>query len=1018
MDTPRIQPPVAVKTAATLALLAALCAAPALLAAQTSARPTAWLDVRDCGASGSDFSTTASATRGSKAITVAHVGDFKAGQGVMLSECNPRITKQTIWGPRHVVVMGRPLKGKAEIQGYDGSQGDWLVLLLDVPEGTTAFRWSEDIARTWSPTVPITGDWQPLRDGIEVRFAKHDWEKGYTVAFTARGQLVTAIEKIEGNVVTLRGAPTRTVSAAALRHCDDAALQAAIGRALKEKRNVHLPVGRYRLSRGVRVQNAGSITIEGASAKNTVLDISEGEGACITLSKGNEVTIRNLTMVGHSGFGERDQCGLLRTLGSSYFWGFGAKGCNAVTIGSTKRVLIENCHGRRMATECFVSGSRSRGTPEKPNPAYTQATTYLRCSAIDCGRNAFNDVTCGSENTSVLHCRIVDVGGCAWEGASRFVKFVGNYVRNSGTVAMGNLGTYNRDESYPALGAGQHIVASNVFESNVPYGRCAIRSAVGATQVLIANNLFINFGSSAVEASGRSDPTHYASARTTITGNIFDMTEVGAASRPRTAVDVSAPGAIISNNQIYVRGACDPHVTAIRLLEPALDVTIHGNLIRNCGTGIVTGRAVSRVGEVIDSSTFAARYRTVPLDPRRERQCQGWSLVWLAGRRPKGVSVLEAITAAADPKALRFRLKEPHAIKPGDNFELIPPAANWNIHDNTIAGCLQPVILDSYGGATSVFRDNMLTRSATSGVKQAIRVHGRFHLIGNHFAGFDQAGCAALALHPDPLGRTVRSLFHGNTFEQCAHIVRESRAGLWEAASVRDNVFIECRSVPKQAGPAPVRDNIAPVVAEAIAPRQAVLTAPRTAQPPTLDGSVEDWPWQQNARVVAIAQTPAGDSLGTPAGRACAAWDDQHLYLSIRIEIPKRAKLRGGTDFRHCDGVEVSLQAPSAKAATPIFVLWGSTDGSYQALPPGGATPAQCQALHKAVTYSAVVTPKEWTCEWRIPFAALGMHPAKVERLRFNIGTHLAASDAWVAWVATGGAFYEVGSAGELVLTR
>ena len=512
--------------------------------------PSSWLDARDCGASGSEFSTTAATEKGSNSITVADLGDFKVGQGVIVSECNPRCAGSAIWGPRHVVVMGRPLQDKVEIRGYDGTQGDWVVLLLDVPEGTRSFCWSEDLARTWTETVPITGDWQPLRDRIEVRFNQHDWEKGYTVHFSLRGQLATAIDKIEGEVVTLHDAPTRTVRGATLRHCDDAALQAAIDRAVKEKRNLHVPVGRYRLSRGLNVRGASAIIIEGASPVDTILDISEGEGGCIRLSKGIDVTVRNFTMVGHSGFAERDQCGHLRTRGSSYFWGFGAQGCNAVSIGSTERVLIENCHGRRMATECFVSGSSSRGTAEKPNAAHSKQTTYLRCSAIDCARNGFNDVMCGSENTSVLDCRIVDVGGCAWEGASRFVKFAGNYVRNAGTVAMGNLGPANHDATFPELGAGQHIIANNVFESNVPYGGCAIRAAVGATQVLVTNNLFVNFGSSAVHISGNSDLTHYPSANATISGNLFDMTEIGEKSASRTAVDVSAADVLVSDNQI------------------------------------------------------------------------------------------------------------------------------------------------------------------------------------------------------------------------------------------------------------------------------------------------------------------------------------------------------------------------------------------------------------------------------------------------------------------------------------
>ena len=460
------------------------------------------LNARDFGASGSEFTTTASTEAGSNKIVVKDVGDFKAGQGVMLSKCNPHYVIEAIWGPRDVTGWARKLGDKAEIRGYDGTQGDWIVLMLDVPKGTRAFRWTGDMARTWKPTVPITGDWQLLRDGIEVRFNRNDWEKGYTVVFAARGQLVTAIEKIEGNTITLRDAPTRSVKDARVRHCDDAALQAAVDHAIKEKRNLYVPIGHYRLSKGVRVNEPEGLTIEGENSVHTVLDISEGNGACITLSGGKEATLRNLTMVGHSGFDKRDQCGNIRMLGASYFWGFAAKNCNATTVRGTERVLIENCHGRRMASECFVSACRGRGAT-RPNQSRTKQLTYLRCSAIDCGRNGFNDVTCGPENTSILYCRIVDVGGCAWEGASRFVKFIGNYVRNAGTVAMGNLGPGNRDKSFEKLGAGQHIIADNVFERVVPYGRCAIRSAVGSTQVIIANNLFINFGSSAVLASGR-----------------------------------------------------------------------------------------------------------------------------------------------------------------------------------------------------------------------------------------------------------------------------------------------------------------------------------------------------------------------------------------------------------------------------------------------------------------------------------------------------------------------------------
>lgn len=779
------------------ALTLICCFATALCSAEAETANTAStsLNVQECGTSGSKFETTAATTTGSKEITVSNVGDYKVGQGVMVSKCNVRYQNKILWGPKSAYVASKPLGDAVEIHGYDGSSGSWTVFVLDIKPATSpAFRWSDDLGRTWKPEVPITGDWQPLSGGTEVRFGKLDWESGYVITFSARDQLVSTIEKIEGNALTLKDAANRSVKDAAVRHCDAAALQAAIDRAIKEKRNVYVPVGYYRLARSVSVRKAEGIAIEGASGVNTVLDISDGEGACLNLSGGTEVTLRNLRFLGHTGFDDRDQCGYLNTQGARDVWGFYLKPCHAVEIAGTERVLVENCHASKMSGECFVSGGPSRGTTKQPNRFHTKFTTYLRCSVTDCGRNAFNDWNLGPENTSVLYCRIQDVGGCSWEGASRFVKLIGNYVRNAGTVAIGNLGPANRDPSFEELGAGQHIVADNVFESKVPYGGCAIRSARGATQVLIRNNLFVNFGSSAVEAAGWRDSSNFPSANTTITGNLMDMTEVGEKPVARTAIEVSASDTIISDNQIYVRGACDPKVTAIRIAEPALNVEVHDNLIRNCGSGLVTGRAQSRVGEVVDPVTFVLGWGTMPPERREPNLYRGWNLVWLAGGKPAGLSVVDSF----DPKTLRFKLKQQRQVKVGETFEVIPPSANWKIHNNTVADCLNPVVLDSYGSDTSVFRDNLLTRGGVSGVKQALEVRGRFQLIGNHITGFDEPGCSALALFPDRLGNPVRNLYRSNVLERCANAITESQKGLWEASTTVGNLFLECGAAPGQ----------------------------------------------------------------------------------------------------------------------------------------------------------------------------------------------------------------------------
>jgi len=396
-------------------------------------------------------------------------------------------------------------------------------------------------------------------------------------------------------------------------------------------------------------------------------------------------------------------------------------------------VLVENCHASRMSGECFVAGGRSRGAA-KPGQPYTKKITYLRCSVTDSARNAFNDVMCGIENTDVLNCRIVDVGGNAWEGASRFVKFMGNYVRNAGPIGIGNLGPCNRDDTYPDLGAGQTLVADNVFEGNICYGNCAIRTSRGSTQVIVRNNLFVNFGSSGVEIGGGGCPDEFPAANTTVAGNIFDMTAVGQKSVARTAITVGADDSVVSDNQIYVRGTNDAAVTGIRLREPAVNALVHDNLVRNCGAGIVVIAAQSVVKEVVDATTFVVGYGSVPLgwQPHLYR---GWTLAWFRGGKPAGTSEIESFA----PLASRFKLKQPADMKAGDRFEILSDAANWNIHDNVITGCLNPIVLDSHGSASSILKGNLISRGGAAGAKQAIQIlRGQFTVSGNLMNGFDE----------------------------------------------------------------------------------------------------------------------------------------------------------------------------------------------------------------------------------------------------------------------------------------
>lgn len=969
------------------------------------------LNIAECGASGSQVQTTATTTAGSNVITVTDPGDFKVGQGVMVSRCSIQFSNGVLWGPKKEYIKSAPLKDLVQMRGYDGSLGSWTVYILDVEGGTPAtFRWSDDLGRTWKQDkVGITGDWQKLSGGTEVKFGKLDWESGYAVTFSARDQLLSTIEKIEGKAITLKDPAAQSATGAVVRHNDTAALQAAIDRGIKEKRNVYFPPGTYRLAKPLVVKDATGITIEGSDGVNCILDISEGEGACFDLRDGREVNIRNFRMLGNTGFDARDQAGYLSLRGANNVWGFYLKPCHGIVITQTERVLVENCHASKMSGECFYCSGRAR-TYGKPEPAqYTKSLTWLRCSVTDSARNAFNNNNM-SENTSVLNCRIVDVGGCTWEGASRFVRFTGNYVRNAGTVAMGNV--RSRAEQYEQLGTGQHIIADNVFEGNICYGGAAIRAAACATQVIIRDNIFVNFNSSAIDISGMTGPLDLPAGISTISGNVMDFTNVSPQSASRTAIEISAPHVIVNDNQIYVRGAADPLVTGFRLREPAIGLKIHDNQVRSVGTGLTVDRASAVVTEVVDNRTFLCPGRKIPMERRQSPRYAGYNVVWLRGGKVTGQSVVESF----DPETLRFKLRAPARMQVGDGLEIYAPAANWDIHSNSFSGCLTPVVLDGYGSATSVFADNVVSRGGATPVKEAVAIKGQYRLLGNQFAGFDEPGSVTLSLYPNRLGKASANLYQDNIFQHCAVPVQETQKGLWEACRGGGNTFIDCTAKPAELT-APTL-NIVPQVVKVEPPAPAVLRAPKLVKPVKLDGDTTEWPWSDKARVAVLKQTPDGSPYLGQKAYAMAACDANALYLAMKVTLPPGYKLKLSGGQYDGDGLEMAFQSAESQSPTPIYVNWGGAGGNWGPVAAGGATAAQMNLVGKSVTYAATKTADGWQCEWRIPYAVLGPKPQSVKKLLFNAGIFEAGINQWVVWAGTGAEIFRVDRGGVIVLER
>jgi len=300
-------------------------------------------------------------------------------------------------------------------------------------------------------------------------------------------------------------------------------------------------------------------------------------------------------------------------------------------------------------------------------------------------------------------------------------------------------------------------------------------AATGAEQ---GHRLDTNCSRRASLASGRADLTHYPSTNTIITGNVIDLTCVEETPVRRAGITVSANATTVSNNQVYVRGAADPLVTGIRLEEPAVGLTVHDNLLQNCGQGLVTARASASVGEVLDDRSFLLGSYGIPAGRPPGHDYKGWQVVWLNGGKVTGTSTL----AGCDAETCRFTLTTPRAMKGGDLLEIYSPGGtHWNLHDNTIAGCLVPVVLDSYGSPTAVFARNLITRGGATGVKEALALKGRFDLLGNTFSGFDEPGSVAVALYLDRFGQVPANRYRGNVFDQCTTVVAEQQPGMWAA---------------------------------------------------------------------------------------------------------------------------------------------------------------------------------------------------------------------------------------------
>ena len=197
------------------------------------------------------------------------------------------------------------------------------------------------------------------------------------------------------------------------------------------------------------------------------------------------------------------------------------------------------------------------------------------------------------------------------------------------------------------------------------------------------------------------------------------------------------------------------------------------------------------------------------------------------------------------------------------------------------------------------------------------------------------------------------------------------------------------------------------------------LKATRRATPPVLDGKVEapEWDWQPATTATIRELSMDQGSNGQQPSRAMVTYDNENLYVALVNQVSDSGKLlaNGGT-WGADDGAEICIQDVSGAKPGPVLIVQGYPSGKTESKPDAGAPAATVAKLTAAVRYAATITPGQWTGEWVIPFAAMGLDPAKAGSLLFNLGVLKKGEGEWISWVSTQGAPWHMDRAGKLLL--
>ena len=187
-----------------------------------------------------------------------------------------------------------------------------------------------------------------------------------------------------------------------------------------------------------------------------------------------------------------------------------------------------------------------------------------------------------------------------------------------------------------------------------------------------------------------------------------------------------------------------------------------------------------------------------------------------------------------------------------------------------------------------------------------------------------------------------------------------------------------------------------------------------------IDGSIEaeEWGGARGPRPIIIAQGINGERV-TPRSRAWLAYTRDALLVAVENEVDPAQPLRMGNKWGQDDAVELAFRDGSRPDAF-IIVLRGYPSGHFESSDEAGAPADAVRRAAEGVEYAAkAVRADLWTCEWRVPWASLGIKPQAGMKIQFNLSVRKTSPQPlWLMWVGTGGCTWEVGKAGVIELSK